>query len=69
MLKKEVARLEREISLKVQANQMKQQESKKDAGDIKEAPIIQMEPRKFNSMKSLLPQKENIFIKQRSIKI
>jgi N12 class adenine-specific DNA methylase len=69
MLKKEVARLEREISLKVQANQMKQQESKKDAGDIKEAPIIQMEPRKFNSIKSLLPQKENIFIKQRSIKI
>ena len=69
MLKKDVARLEREISLKIQANQMKNQEGKKDVGEIKEAPIIQMEPRKFNSVKSLLPQNENVFVKERRIKI
>lgn len=69
MLKKEASRLEREISLKIQANQMKQQEKKNEVGDIKEAPIIQMEPRKFKSVKSLLPQKDNVFIKERSMKI
>jgi hypothetical protein len=67
MLKKDAARLEREISLKIQANQMSQQESKNDAGEKKEAPVIQMEPRKFNSVKSLLPQNENVCI--RSMKI
>jgi hypothetical protein len=67
ILKKDAARLEREISLKIQANQMSQQESKNDAGEKKEAPVIQMEPRKFNSVKSLLPQNENVCI--RSMKI
>jgi N12 class adenine-specific DNA methylase len=67
MLKKDASRLEREISLKIQANQMSQQESKNDAGEKKEAPVIQMEPRKFNSVKSLLPQNENVCI--RSMKI
>jgi hypothetical protein len=53
-------------SLKVPVNvqvKVKQQESNHDAGGIKEAPIIQMAPRKCNSVKSSLPQRENVFIK------
>jgi N12 class adenine-specific DNA methylase len=68
MLKKDVARLEREITLKIQANQMKQQESKNEADGKKETPVIQMDSRNYNSVKSLLPQNENVFI-NRSMKI
>lgn len=69
MLKKDMDRLDREISLKIQANQIKQKEGNHDAGEVKEAPVIQMEPRKLNSVKSLLPQIENAFIKERRMKI
>jgi len=68
LLKKDIARIEREISLKMQENQMKPQEKKNEEGEINEAPVIQMEPRKISSVKSLLPQNENVFIK-RSMKI
>jgi len=69
MLKKDVARFEREISLRIQENQLKCQERKNDLNEIKEAPVIQMEPRKFNSVKSLLPQREDVFIKEKKMKI
>ncbi len=69
LLKRDLARLEREISLKIQANQMRQQEGNNDLKQLKEAPVIQMESGKFNSVKSLLPRNENVFIKERRMKI
>lgn len=54
-LKKDVSRLEREITMKIQANQMKQHEQ---AEEQKEAPVIQLNPQNDSSEKSLLPKKK-----------
>jgi hypothetical protein len=57
-LKKDVSRLEREITVKIQANQMKEGAPCSPAtDDTKEAVVIQMEPK---PVKSLLPQNETI---------
>ena len=54
-LKKDVFRLEREISMKIQANQMKQHE----ADETKtEAPVIDMKQSDTKKEKSLLPKKQ-----------
>ncbi|MFX8988244.1 hypothetical protein ABTN23_19385, partial [Acinetobacter baumannii] len=53
-LKKDVFRLEREITVKIRENQMKQQEKIEKTID---APVIQMEPDNKKE-KSLLPKKQ-----------
>jgi hypothetical protein len=51
-LKKDVSKLEREISIKIQENQMKQHNvGDENTVEVKEAPVIKIE-------KSLLPKKE-----------
>jgi len=68
-LKTDVARLEREISIKIQTNQMKQHgdarltveslKTKVDDAKLKEAPIIRMDAdNKKQNEKSLLVKKE-----------
>lgn len=59
-LKVAVSKLEREISIKIQANQMKQHE----AEEIKEAPVIKMDPKDIKPGKVLLPKKERTERKQ-----
>lgn len=54
-LKKDVSRLEREITLKIQANQIKQHELNEVAP---EAPVVKMETPISNNSKSLLPKKK-----------
>ncbi|HRI19867.1 MAG TPA: helicase-related protein, partial [Panacibacter sp.] len=51
-LKTEVSNLEREITIKIQANQMKQQNGKPEDGlDIKEAPVIKMDAKENKKVK------------------
>jgi hypothetical protein len=54
-LKKDISRLEREITMKIQANQMKQHEQTEEPN---EAPVIQLSSQNGNSEKSLLPKKK-----------
>jgi N12 class adenine-specific DNA methylase len=54
-LKKDVSRLEREITLNIQANQIKQDDTT-ELGT--EAPIVRMEPDNPKNNKSLLPKKK-----------
>jgi hypothetical protein len=54
-LKKDVSRLEREITLKIQTSQTKQH----DTAELgTEAPVVKMEPDAPNNKKSLLPKKK-----------
>ncbi|HUQ67583.1 MAG TPA: helicase-related protein [Flavitalea sp.] len=64
-LKKDVSKLEREISVKIQANQMKQHE----AAELKETPIIKMDAKDIKPGKILLPKKERIERKQKSMRV
>ncbi|MFZ5977643.1 MAG: DNA methylase [Hydrotalea sp. AMD] len=65
-LKKDVSRLEREIMLKIQENQMKQHE----AAEITiEAPVVKMEPGISQNTKSLLPKKKQDDVKTRGMRI
>ncbi len=57
-LKKEVQKLEREISIQIQANQMKQHGGKDDELNVKEAPVIKMEEHKMKAEKPLLEKKQ-----------
>ena len=51
-LKKDVLKLEREISIKIQENQMKQHSNTEEKSmEVKETPVVKIE-------KSLLPKKE-----------
>ncbi|HET7119454.1 MAG TPA: helicase-related protein, partial [Hanamia sp.] len=69
-LKKDVSKLEREISIKIQENQMKQHNSIGDnAAEIKEAPVIKMDYQELKSEKSLLPKKEIYQRKVKSLRI
>jgi N12 class adenine-specific DNA methylase len=54
-LKKEVFRLEREISMKIQANHMKQHEANESKT---EAPVVEMNQNDAKKDKSLLPKKQ-----------
>lgn len=58
-LKKDVSKLEREIAIKIQTNQMKQHNNTdENTVEIKEAPVIKMDNKELNSKKTLLPKKE-----------
>lgn len=58
-LKKDISKLEREITLKIQENQMKQNNPvDEDLIRGKEAPVISMDTKKPGIEKSLLPKKE-----------
>lgn len=65
-LKKDVSRLEREITLKIQANQIKQHELN---GVVPEAPVVKMEAPDPNNSKSLLPKKKSEDAKIKGMRI
>ncbi len=69
-LKKEALRLEREISFKIQENQMKQQHPREqNMADTKEALVIKMDANKLNPEKTLVPKKENISRKEKGLRV
>ncbi|HEY5464207.1 MAG TPA: hypothetical protein VIJ95_13175 [Hanamia sp.] len=69
-LKKDVSKLEREISIKIQENQMKQHNATDDNTiEIKEAPVIKTDYQELKSEKSLLPKKEIYQRKVKSLRI
>ena len=69
-LKKDVSKLEREISIKIQANQMKQHNTTDDnTVEIKEAPVIKMDCKELKFKKILLPKKERYQRKEKSLRI
>lgn len=65
-LKKDVSRLEREISLKIQANQIKQNDT--DAA-IHEAPIVKIESNLQENKKNLLPKRKEEAAKVKGMRI
>jgi hypothetical protein len=58
--------LEREITLKIQANQIKQHELN---GVVPEAPVVKMEAPDPNNSKSLLPKKKSEDAKIKGMRI
>jgi len=69
-LKKDVSKLEREISIKIQANQMKQHNTPDDnTVELKEAPVIKMEYKELKTEKNRLSEKEMPQRKKRSLRI
>jgi len=69
-LKKDVSKLEREISIKIQANQMKQHNATDDnTVEVKEAPVIKMECKELKNENSRLSEKEMPQRKKRSLRI
>ena len=65
-LRKDVLRLEREITLKIQENQMKQH----DTNEVTlEAPVVKMEPNTQENKKSLLPKKKEEGAKVKGMRI
>jgi N12 class adenine-specific DNA methylase len=69
-LKKDVSKLEREISIKIQANQMKQHNTAdENTVEIKEAPVIKMNYEELKFEKKLLPKKEMSQRKEKSLRI
>jgi N12 class adenine-specific DNA methylase len=58
-LKKDVSKMEREISIKIQENQMKQHDvADKTTANLKLTPVIKMEVKDLKREKSLLPKKQ-----------
>jgi len=69
-LKKDVSKLEREISIKIQENQMKQHNSTNESLlEIKETPVIKMDTKEQNFEKTLLPKKEISPRKERGLRV
>ncbi len=69
-LKKNVSKLEREISIKIQENQMKQHNtSDENKVEVKEALLIKMDIKEAKAGKTLLPKKEIATRIERSIRI
>ena len=69
-MKKDVSKLEREISIKIQANQMKQHNATDDnTVEVKEAPVIKMEYKELKTEKNRLSEKEMPQRKKRSLRI
>lgn len=69
-LKKDLSKIEREISVKIQANQMKQHNSTdENSVQIKEAPVIKMDYKELKSEKNLLSEKTIPQRKKRSLRI
>lgn len=68
-LKKDVSKLEREISIKIQTNQIKQHNaSGENAVEIKDAPVIKMD-KELKPKTSLLPKKEILQKREKSLRI
>lgn len=65
-LKKDVTKLEREISIKIQENQMKQHEH---AEEVAKTPVMQMNVVEYKNGKSLLPKKESAEKKDKGIRV
>ena len=69
-LKKDVSKLEREICIKIQTNQMKQHNAvDENTVEIKEALVIKMDGKELNSKKTLLPKKDMSDRKVKSFRI
>ena len=69
-LKKDVSKLEREISIKIQENQMKQHNSTNESLlEIKETPVIKMDTKEQDFEKTLLPKKEISPRKERGLRV
>ncbi len=69
-MKKDVSKLERKISIKIQENQLKQHNATDDNTiEIKEAPVIKMDYQELKSAKILLPKKEIYQRKVKSLRI
>ncbi|MBR2647962.1 MAG: helicase-related protein [Sediminibacterium sp.] len=65
-LKKDVSRLEREISIKIQANQIKQHDI---TDTTPETPVVKMDPDTPKNNKSLLPKKKTEDVKVKGMRI
>lgn len=65
-LKKDVSRLEREISIKIQANQIKQHDI---TDTTPETPVVKMSPDTPKNNKSLLPKKKTEDVKVKGMRI
>ena len=65
-LKADVSRLDREITLRIQVNQMKQHEQ---VADVAETPVVQLNEKEVKNGKSLLPKKEVVEKKIKSLKV
>ena len=69
-LKNEVSRVEREITIKIQANQIKQTtEANEQVTDKKETPVVKIDTKEQKNGKSLLPKKEAGKKKAKSLRI
>jgi len=69
-LKKDALKLEREISVKIQVNQMKQHVPTDDnAIEIKEAPVIKMDCKEIKPEQILLPKKEKSEAQHKSMRM
>ena len=69
-LKKDVSKLEREISIKIQENQMKQHNvADENTIEVKEAPVIKMDTKDQKSEKTLLLKKEIASRKERGLRV
>ena len=69
-LKKDVSKLEREISIKIQENQMKQHNvADKNTVEVKEAPVVKLDTKAQKADKPLLPKKQVMERKAKGIRI
>ena len=69
-LKKDVSKLEREISIKIQENQMKQHNAIDEQNvEMKEAPVVKMNTKESKADKSLLPKKEITMRKEKGLRV
>ena len=69
-LKKDVSKLEREISIKIQENQMKQHNAVDEQNvEMKEAPVVKMNTKESKADKSLLPKKEITMRKEKGLRV
>ena len=69
-MKKDDSKLEREISIKIQENQLKQHKPQNEVQlELKEAPVIKLGTKELMSEKSLLPKKEITQLKERGLRV
>ena len=68
-MKKDVSKLEREISIKIQENQMKQHNPIEEKTiEVKEALVVKMDTKEVKE-KTLLPKKENVMKKEKGLRV
>ena len=69
-LKKDVSKLEREISIKIQSNLMNQGNTQDENNiEVKETPVIKMDTKQLNPEKTLLPKREISLRKERGLRV